>query len=176
MAWGILKFPQPMMNGVKMKTRIVYPKLWFDEKFAAVSIEAKVLFLYLITSDQLSLTRYHHISDRQILFDTGLSLNQLKTSKEELTKLGWCFFTEGWVYHAHNAAYVDYTGRDRVLEAKDCELEQVPLKVQEIFNGLLTRYKPVLNHKSKTLNYKSETINGLEELRKKVNDNFRKKI
>ena len=157
-----------------MKTRIIYPKLWFDEKFATCSIEAKLLFLYLITSDQLTLTRYHHIADRQILFDTGFSVNQLKTSKEELTKLGWCFFAENWVYHNHSAAYVDYTGRDRVNDAHDKELEEIPYKVKEVFKGLITRYQPTLNPKPETLNPKPETT--LEELRKQVNSNFRKKI
>lgn|SRR3990167_6935570 len=141
-----------------MKTRIIYPKLWFDEKFAACSNEAKLLFMYLITSDQLTLTRYHHIADRQILFDTGLTVNQLKTCKDELTKLGWCFFTDNWTYHNHSAAYVDYTGRDRVNDAHDKELKEIPLKVKEAFKGLITRYQPVLNPKPETINHKSETI------------------
>jgi len=143
-----------------MKTRIVYPKLWLDEKFAVCSVETKLLFMYLVTSGQLALSRYHHITDRQIMFDTGLSLNRLKTGKEELSRLKWCFFTENWVFHNHKCAYIDYSGRDRVLESKKQEIADVPKKVKEVFKGLITGYKPVLNSKSKTINPKPETLRG----------------
>ena len=145
--------------------------MWFDEKFATCSMEAKVLFFYLISNDHLCLTPYLHITDRQIMFDTGLTINQLQTGKEELMTLKWCFFSENWIYHNHDCAYIDYEGRDRVLEAKQKELDNIPLKVQEYFNPLITRYKPVLNPKSKTINYKSEILNPkskTEELRKKA--------
>jgi len=138
-----------------VRTRIVYPQMWLDEKFAQCNLETKVLFCYLITSNQLGLTPYHHITDRQILFDTGLNLNQLKTGKKELTDLKWCFFTDNWVFHNHICAYVDYTGRDRVIEAKNQELKNIPDKVIHIFNPLITRYKPVLNHKSETISNNS---------------------
>ena len=36
-------------------------------------------------------------------------------------------------------------------------MEAVPQEVREYFNPLITRYKPVLNHKSKTINQKQET-------------------
>ena len=156
-----------------MKTRIVYPRLWFDEKFATISKEAKLLFLYIVTNDQCGLTRYLHVTDRQILFDTGLSSVELRTAKKELEAMNWVFFTDNWAYHAHDAAYVDYEGRDRVLQAKESETSKVPYKIVEYFNGLITRYKPILNHKSKTINQKPETQNpklvenGLEKLKAK---------
>lgn len=161
-----------------MKTRIIFPKMWFDEKFANCTLEAKVLFFYLISNDHLGLTRYLHITDRQILFDTGLSVNQLVTGKEELTKLKWCFFSENWVFHNHNCAYIDYEGRDRVLSAKQIELDQIPTKVQEYFNPLITCYKPILNHKSEIINDKSEIINQkrLSELKEKAHSFIGRKV
>lgn len=140
-----------------MKTRIVYPQLWLDDKFAETSVQAKTLFFYLITCQANGLTRYLHVTNRQIMFDTGLTTSELEQAKKELEAIKWAFFTENWVYHAHFAAYVDYEGRDRVLEAKDAELQKVPQKVVDYFNGLITTYKPTLNHKSKTINHKSET-------------------
>ena len=139
-----------------MKTRIVFPKMWFDEKFATCSMEAKVLFFYLISNNYLGLTPYLHITDRQIMFDTGLTVNQLQTGKAELMTLKWCFFTENWIYHNHDCAYIDYEGRDRVIDAKNKELQNIPIKVQEYFNPLITRYKPILNHKLEIINPKSE--------------------
>ncbi|MGI5828445.1 MAG: hypothetical protein ACOX6V_05495 [Patescibacteria group bacterium] len=138
-----------------MKTRIVYPQLWLDEKFATCSQATKLLFCYLINNLQLGLSRYTHISDRQIMFDTGLNSNQLETGKKELSNLKWCFFVPNWVYHNHSCAYVDYDGRDRVLESKEEEIAKVPTKVKEVFKGLITGYEPVLNHKSEIINKKS---------------------
>lgn len=152
-----------------MKTRIVYPKLWFDEKFNAVGNEAKVLFFYIITNDHCGLTRYLHVTDRQILFDTNLTPSELVKAKKELETLRWAFFTENWVFQAHEAAYVDYEGRDRVLQAKDKELSKIPSKVIDYFNPLITRYKPILNPKPETINNKPKTINkeAIDSLKKK---------
>ena len=160
-----------------MKKRIVCPSLWFDEKFASISVEAKLLFMYLITNDQLTLTRYHHISDRQILFDTGLTINQLKTSKKELEKLHWCFFSEGWIYHNHNCAYVDYFGQPKVMIAKEKELEIIPDKIKGVFNGFLTPYQPNRNQKLETRNQKPEIKNQkrVEEIKKQIRKRFRVK-
>lgn len=137
-----------------MKTRIVYPQMWLDEKFAQCNVATKLLFCYLINNPQLGLSPYLHITDRQIMFDTGLNTNQLVTGKEELSKLGWVYFTENWCFHNHKAAYIDYDGRDRVLESKEQEIANVPNKVKEVFKGLLTGYQPVLNHKSEIINNK----------------------
>lgn len=142
-----------------MKTRIVYPQLWLDEKFASCNVTTKLLFCYLINNIQLGLSPYLHITDRQIMFDTGLNSNQLETGKKELSNLNWCYFTDNWVFHNHKCAYINYEGRDRVLQSKQEEIDKVPLKIKDIFNGLVTGYKPVLNHKSKTINHKSKTIN-----------------
>lgn len=161
-----------------MKTRIVYPSLWFDENFALHSVETKLLFLYLITSNQLSLSRYHHITDRQIMFDTGLNINQLKRGKKDLNKLKWCFFTENWVFHNHKCGYVDYFGRDRVMESKEKEIAEVPSKVKQVFKGLVSGYKPVLNQKPETINNKPETRKrGMAKIKKKLktfNENGKK--
>lgn len=146
-----------------MKTRIVYPKLWKDEKYPLTSLEAKVLFMYLITCDSLSLTRFHRITDRQIIFDTGLTVNQLETGKRELSDLKWCFFYQDWVYHNHDCAYISYEGRDRVIDSKLKELAEVPDEIQNYFNPLITRYEPLLNNKSKTLNTNLEIINNKSE-------------
>jgi len=131
--------------------------MWLDEKFSNCSLATKLLFMYLITCNSIGLTPYHRISDRQITFDTMLDPIQLQIAKEELTSLKWCFFFEGWVYHNHACAYVDYSGRDRVLEAKEKELANIPLKVKEYFNPLITRYKPDRNQKPIIRNQKPET-------------------
>lgn len=160
-----------------MKTRIVYPQMWLDEKFAQCNVATKLLFCYLINNLQLGLSPYLHITDRQIMFDTGLNTNQLATGKEELSNLGWVYFTENWCFHNHKAAYIDYDGRDRVIESKEQEIANVPNKVKEVFKGLVTGYKPVLNPKSEIIKQKEggvgETkpkhLTQLQELQEDIN-------
>lgn len=152
-----------------MKNRIVYPQLWLDDKFADCSVSTKLLFMYLITNIQLGLSRYLHITDRQILFDTGLSANQLETGKKELTSLKWMFFTENWVYQNHKCSYVDYSGQERVMQAKDKEIASIPEHIKEYFKGLLSGQAVVsnpaitINHKQEIINHKSEIIKGKKE-------------
>lgn len=141
--------------------------MWLDEKFAQCSIPTKLLFNYLINNLQLGLSPYLHISDRQMMFDTGLNFNQLETGKKELSNLRWCFFTDNWVFHNHKCAYIDYDGRDRVIDSKAKEVAAVPEKVREYFKGLITGSEPVLNHKSKTINQKPE-IDGVVGEEKKT--------
>lgn len=174
-----------------MKTRIVYPKLWNDVKFAETNITTKLLFCYLISNEKLGLTVYTRISDRQIQFDTGLNSTQLQLAKEDLEKLGWCYFHEEWVYHNHKAAYVDYVRNTRVEEAKKKELESVPKEVQihfeQCLNSVQTNYQDTsgkvvqtefkqssnINHKPKTINKKPST-NPIREQAEKFLENYNK--
>lgn len=155
-----------------MKTRIVKPKLWTDPYFVEFKPTTKLLFLYLVTNDQLGLSPYLQITDRQMMFDTGLNSAQLEESKKEIQESGLILFTGNWMLHNHDLAYVDYEGRDRVIESKQIEIEAIPEPIKDVLNGLITGYKPVLNHKSKTINHKSETINPKSE----IDENFLKEM
>jgi len=147
-----------------MKTRIVYPQLWLDEKFANCKQETKLFFMYLITNQSLGLSRYTRLSDRRISFDTGLNTVQINDAKKELEELSWCFFKEEWIYHKHDCAYVDYVRNQRVEAAKEKEINSVPQEIIEYFNDFClnkvkTNIKQSLNinHKSKIINQKQET-------------------
>lgn len=164
-----------------MKTRIVYPQLWLDEKFVLCSLETKVLFNYLINNIYLNLSRYCRISDRKILFETGLTDEQLKNGKRELSELKWIFFYGEWMYHNHDCAYVDYEGNYRVKGAKAKEVSQVPSEIRQVLKGLVkngggdnkslvdqseingseTGSQPYINKKLKTINHKTEIGMGL---------------
>lgn len=133
--------------------------MWNDEQFVKTNLETKVLFNYLINCESLGLSRFHRLTDRQIMFDTNLNFNQLETGKQELTNIKWCFFKSDWIYHNHDCAYVSYEGRDRVRQSKEKEIESVPVEIIEYFNPLITRYELVLNYKSEILNTKSKTGN-----------------
>lgn len=139
-----------------MKTRIIYPQLWHDSKFCECSVEAKTLFMFIITNPYLGLSRYSRLSDRQIAFHTGLSGKKLENAKNELSTLKWCFFSDEWVYHNHDCAYIDYTGNEKVSVSKEQEIQNVPEKIKEVIKGLVTGYQPNINNKSEIINQKGK--------------------
>lgn len=134
--------------------------MWLDEKFAVCKQSTKLLFLYLITNVHLSLSRYTHLNDRQIMFDTGLNSVQLEESKKELEQLRWIFFKDGWYFHNHKCAYIDYVRNEKVATAKEGEINQVPSELAHYFNEIcLNGVETPLEHRS-NLNHKPETINN----------------
>jgi hypothetical protein len=143
-----------------MKTRIIYPQLWLDTDFAQCSVDSQLLCLFLVSNPYLGLSRYTRISDRQISFHTSLTGKKLQSAKQELSKIGWFYFEGEWIYHNHSIAYVDYEGRDRVLDSKNEEISKVPEEIKDVFNGLITGFKPVLNTKPETINQKQGECEG----------------
>lgn len=167
-----------------MKTRIIYPQLWLDEKFAECKLATKLLFMYLISNQYLGLSRYSRISDRKILFDTGLNSVQLAEAKKELSSLRWCFFKDEWIFHNHECAYMDYNQNQRVLISKEKELSSVPSEIVEYFNQFCLNniQTPLeqgsnLNHKSKIRNQKEGGVgetNTAQKLIDLFNREFKK--
>lgn len=164
-----------------MKTRIVYPQMWLDEKFVLCSPVTKTFFNYLINNVYLGLSRYCRISERRLEFETGLTTEEIAHGKKELEDLKWCFFHKDWIYHNHECAYVDYSGNLKVEVARAKEIDLVPKEIKEVFErltknghgveetlidegklkGSTTGYEGDINHKSKTINHKSEIRDGL---------------
>jgi hypothetical protein len=169
-----------------MKTRIIYPQLWLDEKFASCKAETKLLFMYLITSPHLGLSVYSRISDRKILFDTGLNKVQTALGKKELEELRWCFFKDEWIFHNHKCAYVDYAQNDRVAKSKAAEIATVPEEIVQYFdqcclNKVQTPVQTPFDPKSEIINKNTENNNTVnseknenEELIVHFNEKFNK--
>lgn len=142
-----------------MKSRIVYPQLWMDEKFAECKQTTKLLFMYLITNQSLGLSRYSRLSDRRMAFDTGLNTVQIKEAKTELENLHWCFFKEEWIYHNHDCAYVDYSRNAGTAVAKKKEIDGVPEEIKQYFNLICLNKVETEVEQSSNLNNKPETKN-----------------
>lgn len=132
-----------------MKSRIIYPKnIWYDKKFNSLSAEGKTLSIYLVTNANISLTRIYKQHDLEICFLLKLSEERLTTLKEELQETTLFYFYDEWVYINNDLSYCDYTGRDRLIDAKAAEIKNIPDKVKEVFKGLTRGNKPPINNKS----------------------------
>lgn len=142
-----------------MKSRIVYPKnIWFNKDFHKLSILAQTIGIYLVTNDNIGLSRIYQQKDLEVQFLFKISGEKWESIKEELH--GLFFFKDEWVYINNDFSYCDYEGRDRVMSSKAKELGRIPSEVtsyfEEVLKGLERGYKPTINHKYKIINNKSK--------------------
>ncbi len=108
-----------------MKTRRVHTKIWRDEWFVNLSTKGKLLFVYLISSEYMGLSGFAELPDRQISFDTGLSLQDIEATKKEL--VGKVNFYKGWVFIINLFKYDPIQGENNNLwKAYQKEVEAVP--------------------------------------------------
>ena len=165
-----------------MKTRIVNPSIWENDKIAELSKDSRIAINFLINNPKLGLSPYSFVTDKYATYCTGLNNSEWEKAKQELQNLGWCYFYNGWIFQNHNFAYIDYFGRDRVMKSKQDELNKIPLDVTEYFKGLISGNKEVsnlsINHKSKTINQKliNNKYNKIEniddELMNKLSEHY----
>lgn len=149
-----------------MKTRIIYPeRLWTNKTFHKMDTTSKLFCLYLLSNRFIELTRIYKCPDLAIMFDLDIKEEKLGSIKKLVEQTGLFFFLDEWVYVNNDFSYVDYEGRDRVMEAKEKELSRIPEEVinhfEEVIKGLISGYKPPINTKS--INPKSETLNPTVE-------------
>jgi len=160
-----------------MKTRIVNPAIWENDKIAELSKDSRIAINFLINNPKLGLSPYSFITDKYATYCTGLNNSEWEKAKQELQTLGWCYFYNGWIFQNHNFAYLDYQGRDRVMSSKQDEINKIPLDVTEYFKGLISGNKEVsnlsINYKSKTINYKP--INIYSDI-EKIDDELMQRI
>lgn len=154
-----------------MKTRILYTKVWKDTFFCELSPAEKLLFVYLLTNENMNILHIYECSDRTVMFDTGITAQQLSIAKKKFTESGKVTFYKDYVYVKNADKYEDYKG-DRYDKAKATLIRQIGSEVienltsqQPVKEGLETTSQVDIIHKSKIINNKTENnINYLREV------------
>lgn len=122
-----------------MTTKRVHTKVWMDEWFSSLSRSSKLLFLYCITNDFLGFSGLYECSDRQMMFDTGLTTGELEDSKKELSEK--VRFTSGWVYVVNHEKLDPIQGENNPLrKARNKEILLCPEGIRSL---LLDPTKPL---------------------------------
>lgn len=115
-----------------MKSRKVKSKIWRDSWFAELSRASKLLFMYLITCDDMGLSGYAEIPDRVISFDTGLTQTEIDACKQELDPK--VRFYQDWVFVTNIQKHDPIKGENNTLhKAFEREINGVP---EEILSSL----------------------------------------
>ena len=140
--------------------------IWRDEKFAEFNKTEKLLTLYLISNQYLGLTRYAKIPDRTILFDTGLTKNEIAEAKQSLQEKWQAFvFWGDWVYINNDWSYCDYSG-GKTSKAKEQELSSVPKEILSLVENIGQRLPNdcpsigLINNKLKIINNNTGVVKG----------------
>lgn len=160
-----------------MKTRIVHTKVWRDEWFVNLSKDAKLLWLYLITNDQINICGIYEITSREILFDTGV-----EATKEILNELKpKAIFVKNWVFIPNIEKYNKYRNAPTNNKAFDNEINRIPDCIIEeilsdtsidtsiyttpILQEIRNKKSEIRNKKQELINKESEIINHKSEIR-----------
>lgn len=152
-----------------MKTRIVETKFWKDPYIVTLSVEERLLYLYLLTNERVNIIHCYEITEREIAFDTGIDGGIIRATKEKLEKDKKMAFNKNFVCLLNAYRYESYTG-EKNERAKLILLRNTPEDVVEwyrgIYRGIHTPSIGAISHKSEIINHKSKT----EELKKKAHD------
>jgi len=154
-----------ILLGYFMKTRIIQTRFWEDDIVQAVSSNARLLWICLLTNKELGMTNFIHIPDVFLSYYTGLSPQVLQNTKEELQKTGKIFFYGSWIYIPKLEDLNAYKNAPRNIDTYNRELSQVPnditMKFKELYTTIDTSMDSTMHstHKSKILNKKSKNKN-----------------
>jgi hypothetical protein len=114
-----------------MKTRNLHTKIWNDDWFCELTATEKLLFVYLLTNKEVNLNGVYELSDRVILFETGVSREHLEKAKESFKNK--ILIENGWVIIKNVEKYDDYKG-GILTKAKENQLKDIPKEVMDRAN------------------------------------------
>ena len=124
------------------ETRMVKTKIWSDDWFLELSVDGKVLNIFLLTNKNTHICGYYKISIKEIMFYTGLTQKRIEAAFVEI--IDNIIYHDGWVIIRNYPRYQNVTNNVKVQASIERALKEIP---EYILN---------LNHKSK-----SEAIDSL---------------
>ena len=98
-----------------MEARIFYTKIWKDEFFVSLTNSEKLLFIYFLFNERVNLLACYELTTREIMFDTGLSDETIRTAKLKFGKAKKMFFKENYVLLKNAEKYQKYEGEKNSL-------------------------------------------------------------
>jgi hypothetical protein len=145
-----------------MKTRIIQTRFWDDEFVFNASKDAKLLYIFLLTSQYINISGIFQLDERKIAFEVGMTPKEFEKAKEELILSKKVYFFKGWVKVCNAEKNNGYKNSPSNITAYEKELSLIPQCVLDYFDSSVdtsvdsTVYT---NHKSEIINNKSKIIN-----------------
>ena len=121
-----------------MKARVIQSKIWTDEYFFSLSLEEKIVFLYLITNESINIIHLYQITPQRIAADTGVSVDKVLKTLQKFNNDKKIFFFKNHVFLKNAYKYQDYKGKKNE-EAKKRLLSELPKDVLDWYKAILDR-------------------------------------
>lgn len=140
-----------------MKTRIIQTRFWDDEFVSNLEIDAKLIFLYLITNDSIGMTGIYEKPKRYIAFHCGISEQRLVKILESLREK--IIYDNGWVVILNAVKYNNYASNPAQRKAYMKEYNALPERLKEYapYFDDVEEYSPKYK-KGNRLNYRHREI------------------
>lgn len=148
-----------------MKTRIVHTKIWNDQWFQSLSRSSSLIFLYLITCPDITISGVFELPDRKIMFDTNTTSSEVEQAKKDLSEK--IIFYEGWIYVKNVDKFNSYKGPKNET-AREKELTYAPKKLIGYIRGIDTSIDTSIDTTHNTNH--NTNHNQKSEIRKKKNN------
>ncbi|MFA4995718.1 MAG: hypothetical protein WC536_01090 [Patescibacteria group bacterium] len=81
-----------------MKARQIQARVWDDDFVQNATWQSRYVFIYLMTCLPMNMTGVFQLTDKKIIFETGLSDGDFEIAKEELSQNKKVLFCRGWVF------------------------------------------------------------------------------
>jgi len=116
-----------------MKTRIIHTRIWKDSYVRSLLPHEKLVFIYLLTNEDVELTGAYEMMPEVVAFDLGLDVEQVKQSMGRFMQDKKICFVGNYVVLINHLKYQDYSkGSENQRKAFERELDLLPEKIQQI--------------------------------------------
>lgn len=112
----------------KMKTRIIWTKIYEDTWFCSLDLNERFLFIYFFSNQRIGHTGIYELPERVVLFETQITkkyYSQVKTKFQSAKKI---YFYKDWLYVPNASIYGGYKG-EKNKTAYNKEKKNIPINV-----------------------------------------------
>jgi len=114
-----------------MKTAIIKTDFWKDDKIYDLSIDARLLYLCILTNPERNGTPAFKVSDRFLVSQTGFNINQIQVARKVLIDSELIDFIDGY-YIINNQDYVEPKRGKLSSILYDKDLDALPDNIKEL--------------------------------------------
>jgi hypothetical protein len=158
-----------------MKTRILHTRFWKDNFVSQLNRTEKLIFVYLLTNENINITGVYELPDKFIKTDLEITQSELDQAKSKLQTAGKFIFANGWVKVVNADKYNSYNG-EKLEKAREREKAETPdeliLGGYGIDTSMDTSIHTPNNHKSLIYSNYNKIEDIKEEDFKKLSEDY----
>ena len=109
-----------------MKTRVIHTKIWKDGYFSNLTRIEKLVFLFLITNENINMCGCYELNDAEIKLWCGLTEQEIIAIKQKFSRDRKFVFSSGWVRVINHGRYNSYGKGEKQEQAYKRELSLIP--------------------------------------------------